>query len=162
MRPLEKEDIEQLRKWRNDPENSEFLSRVGYITRETQISWFERSLKEPDNLMFAVDFEGVFSGSMSLYNFTSDSVELGRILIGNPEAHGHKVAAKASEAIISVAFYKLGKESVYLHVFKNNIAAVKAYSGAGFKVIDEHINGGRPEYRMEIYRQDFKGKSANL
>ena len=39
IRPLEKQDIEQLRIWRNDTKQIRFLRNIGYITREMQEKW---------------------------------------------------------------------------------------------------------------------------
>ena len=41
IRPLEIDDIEKLRTWRNDKRNSLYLSRIPYITEKMQQEWFD-------------------------------------------------------------------------------------------------------------------------
>lgn len=135
LKPLCKNDIELLRTWRNDKYNTKFLRQIPYITREAQIMWFEKYLKNEDEICFAIEECQELNrlvGSLSLYNFNGDVAEFGKILIGDIEAHGRKIGYNATKAVLKIAFDVLNLKKVVLEVYENNLAAKKIYEKAGF------------------------------
>lgn len=157
LRPLEKEDIENLRKWRNEPNNSTYLRKIQHITPEMQIAWFEHYLGNMDELCFVIVENQQLHrmvGSLSLYGFSDDACLFGKILIGDTDAHGKKVGLNATKAAISFAFGTLNYSTVKLFVCAENKAANKIYSEAGFEIVDEHLaEDGKREYTMTINRR---------
>ncbi len=157
LRPLEKEDIEYLRTWRNDPDNTRFLRKIPYITKEMQTNWYERYLLNLDEMCFAVVERKVLNrlvGSLSLHEFKGKTCFLGKILVGDSYAHGKKVGLNASIAATRIAFEQLNMEVVNLHVFKDNFVALKVYQKAGFIVVDEHTtDDGKYELSMILKRE---------
>lgn len=154
LRPLREEDIESLRRWRNNPQNTLYLNKIPYITPEMQKKWFEKYLVNDDEICFAVvenkDLNRLV-GSLSLYQFQSDECFFGKILIGDAEAHSRKIGLNATIAATRIAFNQLQKKCVKLFVFADHQIACKVYSKAGFRVIDEHVNNcGRKEFTMSI------------
>lgn len=154
LRPLQHSDIELLRIWRNNPDNTKYLNQIPYITKEMQEKWFAKYLEDKDELTFAIVEDHVLHrivGSISLYNIEDDSIEVGKIMVGDPAAHSMKVGANATNAAARISKERLGKSSIYLHVFENNIAGVKAYRDAGFKEVEKHIDEkGRSELTMRF------------
>lgn len=152
LRPLVRDDIENLRNWRNDPKNTLYLRKIPFITKEMQESWFERYLCNDNELCFAVVENKVLNrvvGSLSLHEFVDDSCFLGKILIGDVEAHGRNVGVNASIAAAKIGFEQLNIKTVKLHVFVDNFVALKVYKNAGFIVIDEHdTESGKKEFLM--------------
>ncbi len=152
LRPLSEQDIELLRNWRNNPNNTMFLRKIPFITTTMQKEWYLRYLDNDDEICLAIEEDKELHrvvGSLTLHDFTDESCELGHILIGDKEAHGKKVGVNASIAASQIAFKEMGLEKVYLHVFSANIAAFKVYQQAGFKVSDIHTGlDGREEFMM--------------
>jgi RimJ/RimL family protein N-acetyltransferase len=159
LRPLAHDDIEQLRVWRNAPENSRFLRQIPYITPEMQETWFREYLSDPDTYTWAIDETRELNrlvGSVSLYHFADDirrtgipvhdlslkkdaggkaavsACEFGRLMVGDPEAHGRKIGLAATALCVDIAFGILGAELTYLSVSKENIPAYKIYRETGF------------------------------
>ena len=154
IRQLKSEDLEYLREWRNDPRNTQFLRKIPYITMEMQKKWFQFYLKDNSEMTFAIDeteFINGIVGSMSLYNFSEDTAEFGKILVGHPIAHGKSIGINALEAVKLIARIELDLKRLYLHVYKDNLPAVNIYKKTGFKIINEHIAAnGLDEYTMSI------------
>lgn len=154
IRQLVEEDMEYLRVWRNDPNNARFLRKIPYITSDMQQNWFQAYLADNDEMTFAIEETNVIKGivgSMALYNFANDEAEFGKILIGDPNAHGKSVGVNALEAIKMIAKDKLNLSKLYLHVYSENEAAVKVYKKAGFKIESKHVaENGLDEYTMEV------------
>ena len=158
LRPLEKDDIEPLREWRNDPRNTQYLSKIPYITPELQIAWFEKYLQNRDELSFAIvenkDLNRLV-GSLCLYNFSLESCLFGKILIGDPEAHGRKIGLNATVAATKIAFEQLKLKQVDLYVYSDHAAALAIYKKAGFFIVDEHkVDNGKLEYKMTNHRRN--------
>lgn len=154
IRELMEMDIEQIRLWRNDSSNTRFLRKIPYITSQMQKEWFSSYLLNEKEMIFAIEevenINGIV-GSMALYNFTSTEAEFGKILIGNPIAHGKSVGRNAIEALKYVANDQLKLKRLYLHVYKDNIPAIVVYQKTGFVICDEHVGeNGLLEYTMSV------------
>lgn len=159
IRPLEMTDIEKMRIWRNDSKNTKYLKKIPYITSEMQVNWYHRVQTNPDEIVFAIDeYDGDyrFVGSFSLYNFSNNKVEFGKFLIGDENAHGKNIGCNSIKAISEVAFNQLKLTSLYLHVFAENLPAIKCYKKAGFVVENEHINSDQKEYTMVLNKVEVE------
>ena len=156
IRPLEKDDIERLRVWRNDKDNSVHLSKLPYITEAMQLEWYEKYLNRNDEIVFAIEETVEFNrvvGSLSLYEIKEEECLFGKILIGDADTRGHGIGTNATIAAIEVAIEKLGIHRILLYVYKENESALGAYRHVGFKIIDEHCDSsGKVEYTMEYRR----------
>ena len=156
LRPLQHSDIEYLRIWRNNPDNTKYLNQIPYITKEMQEKWFTKYLQDTDEITFAIIEDSALHrivGSLSLHNIDVDSVEIGKIMVGDPQAHGMKVGANATVAAAKIARDQLGKSIIYLHVFEQNIPGVKSYLNAGFIEAGKHVDEkGRTELTMHFSR----------
>lgn len=154
LRPLQGEDIENLRNWRNNPINTMYLRRIPYITQEMQTEWFEKYLKNDDEMCFAIvekrDLNRLV-GSLSLYNFGDEECLFGKILIGDKQAHGRKIGLNATIAATKIAFETLGLKKVYLYVYIDNKKAINVYQNAGFTICDvQATTDDKKEYIMAI------------
>lgn len=154
LRPLQHADIEYLRIWRNEPDNTKYLNQVPYITEDMQEKWFRRYLDDKEEITFAIVEESIFHrivGSLSLINVGEDTIEIGKVMVGDSNAHGMKVGTNAIKAAAIIAHEQLGKSTIFLHVYKANIPGVKAYENAGFRITDQHFDDqGRTELTMTL------------
>lgn len=154
IRQINEEDIEYLRKWRNNPDNTVFLRKIPYITYEMQCDWFRSYLMDEKEMAFAIEETAVIHhvvGSLALYNFNNAQAEIGKILVGEPNAHGLNVCVNALFAAMKIAKEKLALRKIFLHVYQDNVPAVKVYKKAGFVLEDEHISdNGLIEYTMSV------------
>ena len=159
--PLKRENIEKLRNWRNDASNTKYLRKIPYITKQMQSEWFETYLSNKNEIVFEIHEKNDLNrmvGSLSLYNFRDNSVEFGKILIGDKEAHGKRVGQNALIASLIVAFKSLNVSMIHLDVFPDNIPAKCIYERVGFSVIGERANNGMNELYMEISKKDFDSR----
>lgn len=159
LRPLHEGDIEHLRRWRNDPENTRYLRAISHITTQMQQMWYDDYLQNEDEMTFGiVETETLkrLIGSLSLYQFRDDQAEFGKILIGDPEAHGKKAGLNATIAALKIGFEALGLKKIVLDVYEENGAAVYIYQKAGFHIVDSHrMPDGRQELVMEATRESL-------
>lgn len=152
LRPLMECDIESLRLWRNNPNNTLYLNKISYITPEMQRKWFEDYISNNDEICFAIIENKELNrlvGSLSLYHFETDECLFGKILVGDRNAHGRKIGLNATVGATKIAFEQLKMSRVKLHVYADNLVAYKIYTKVGFRVIEEHDDTlGRKELLM--------------
>lgn len=159
LRPLQEADIEYLRCWRNDPAQTRFLRPIGHITAEMQKKWFEKYLENPDEVTFAIVETRVLNriiGSIALYDFTEDSAEIGKIQIGDPEAHGCGYGSLSISMALQIAFSELGKKRITASVNRNNIPSYRSFQKVGFAIVGNHpsVVGGTEDI-FEIDHHTF-------
>lgn len=138
LRQIQSEDIEKLRNWRNDSQNSRFLRKLPYITSNMQKAWYAKYLQDSDEIAFSIvennEIKDVI-GSLSLYGFHDGEAEIGKILIGNKAARGHGYGHLAFVMLLHYGFKILKLKKIFAIVDKNNIAAQKTYSKVGFEFV---------------------------
>lgn len=159
LRPLEKDDIESLRIWRNEPKNTEYLTKIPYITQEKQLKWYEEYIQDQDYLVFAIDEIKEYHrmvGSIALYNIRDTSCEYGRFMIGDPEVKGKKVGLNSLLLCIHIAFKELCVQKCVASVHEENAAARKTDERAGFLICGRHpFFGGGDELEIELSKERF-------
>ena len=107
------------------------------------------------------------SGRISIYNidYKNQKSEYG-IFINN-EYQGKGIASRASKLLISYVFSNLNLRKIYVHVFSNNLPAIKLYKKLGFEeegvLKEETFKNG--EYknviRMAIFRRNWLKTDEN-
>lgn len=158
IRPLHESDLEYIRIWRNDSNNTYFLSKIPYITNDMQMEWYKNSINRSDEYFFAIDEKNDLNrlvGSFAIYNISGANAEFGKFLIGDTEAHGKHVGVNALLAVCKVCFTYLGLNSIYLNVYVDNVAAIKVYKEVGF-CIEKEVNKERgKELIMILTKRNF-------
>jgi len=157
LRPLEKDDLEILRKIRNDSFVSMYLTKISFISSEMQREWYKKVLKEPTEIIFTIEEREKLKrcvGSCSLYKIADKDALFGKIAT-DPEARGMKVGTNSIIAALHVGFSILGLEHIDLFVHKQNHVAKKVYSSIGFEAIGEE---DLEQERMSITSERFYHK----
>lgn len=165
IRPLNENDIELLRAWRNNRENTKFLRDIGYITEEMQKRWYHGYLENEHDLVFAIEDTGDLKrvvGSLSLYDWQKESktCEIGRIQIGDIEAHGKGIGRKTLVMAMKIAFQSLGIKKIVASVHPDNVQAYHNDMKVGFRVVGEvpSVVGGN-ELLLEMFEEDARSKN---
>jgi len=162
LRPVQENDLESLRTWRNDSMISQFLIKTDYITPEKQLEWFKKTTADTDSYLFAIEESKALNriiGSLSVYNIRDDIVEYGRLMIGDDEAHGKGLGFMAVTSIVYYAFEKLKKSIVECNIHEENIPCLKVHYKVGFTVQGEvsDPDGGK-ELILRVEKESFYKK----
>lgn len=136
LRPLTSKLAEQLRMWRNQPENLQWMDFQQQINQEEQRSWF-RNLDWKKNQYFGI-FAQQLIGFIHLKNINeiNQEAEAG-ILIGNSEATGTGVALKASVLLLDYAFEVLQLKKITAKTACQNDIARSYNAFLGFQLEKE-------------------------
>lgn len=140
LRPLQRQYLEQLRQWRNQPETNRYLVTRLYITPEQQLHWFEE-LDWHRNAYFVIIHKDTAVGLVYAHriNIAEKSFE-GSILIGNSEYLNTYVPVKAILMLMIYFTSTLGFELIYSTVHPDNRNALELDHALGFKPV--HMDNG--------------------
>ena len=147
LKPLSEDEINLLRVWRNNSTETKFLRQIGYIDEETQNKWFNSYLFDKDIVIFAIYETSNLNrmvGSVALYNFRKEVCEVGKIQIGDADAHGLGIGKKALVIAMKIGFNYFHLLKIDGIVHQENIAAHKNDIAVGFSVVGskESLVGG--------------------
>jgi RimJ/RimL family protein N-acetyltransferase len=165
LRPLAHHDLEWMRAWRNDPENSKYLSALPYITQEMQEAWFQKYLADQDVYSWAIDEIGILSkcvGSVSLYNFREDICETGKILV-EPASAGKGIGSRAETLSLHIGFTHFHLARIDSRIRTENIPALKKARNDGLEIVEEIENEkGQKYFYLQAKQEDFYRQRSYL
>ena len=142
FRPVEKRDLENMRRLRNEQSTWIYLSDVNQISSEQQERWFESLSKSGDKAYFVIlkevkDFpisnEGDFLGiiRMDQIDQINRSIRVGCDIV--PKERGKGYGTKTFEAVLKFCFDHMGMHRLWLLTLENNKVARKLYKNARFQ-----------------------------
>lgn len=136
LRPLRKEDSKLLYQWITDRDL--FILNAPYkpVSEMEHEKWVESMLLERSDLVLFVIEDLASSlaiGTCQLLNVNARhrSAEL-QIRIGDESARGKGLGTEAVKLLLNFGFRDLNLHRIYLHVFKANKRAARAYEKCGF------------------------------
>lgn len=145
IRPMERNDADDVVRLRNDPAVLPQLFCDKPLDREGHLRWFERMQKDGTRHEFMIveRATGRSIGVTGLNHLDRQHrrAEYG-IVIGEAEARGKGLAFEASRLLLDYAFNKLGLHRVYLHAFIDNEPALRLYRKIGFTqegILRQHV-----------------------
>lgn len=144
LRPIEKSDLNNLNKWKNDEQIYQFLG-GGFqpISIDQQEKWMDGLIDLTGNnrRFMIVDSGNCAIGMIGLYgiNWIHRTCEIG-LYIGNRDAQKKGYAQEAYKLIENYAIEYLNLRKINLKVVSDNQAAVGLWKKLGFEKIGEYHN----------------------
>lgn len=120
LRRLQREDLELLRHWRNDPSIRQHMFFRQHITREMQVSWF-RTIDNQRNHYFIIDHDGDSIGMIHLSDIdVDDRIGFAGLFIYETRYQGTQVPVIASLVLLKLAFESFRLARVHAKVRPEN------------------------------------------
>lgn len=141
--PITPDDAEIYASLRNGDDTYKwFFSGKKYSVDEVR-QWIEKSADSGELNFFGVDGDEMV-GAVSLYglSITMPNAEVGRVMVAESK-RGKGYGKKLLDGILRVAFVQ-GLDSVWAYIKKDNVASMKTFESAGYKLDIE--NGDRLKY----------------
>ena len=170
LRGLRREDMEQYRRWLDNPEATHFMESGWKPAGERDLEdIYRQSTESSDTAAFVIVDRKTKKpvGCCGLYaiQWICRRADF-RILIGEPSAWGRGFGSEAARLTVAYGFDKLNLETIYLGVNTENTRAIKSYENAGFvregvrrKLI--YRNGRYYDaLMMSILREEYTGGKA--
>lgn len=136
---IEKEDLEQLRNWRNREDYRKYFREYREISRDMQMSWYEsKVLKDNSTIMFAIrDNETeILLGCCGLcyINWVNRHADLS-LYIGydNSYIDDMGLAEEACELLFDYGFKELALNKIWTEIYEFDEKKLVLYHKLGFK-----------------------------
>ena len=132
--PFGKKHLEDSRLWMNDREFCRLFNRVYRpLIISVQKKWYKQTLKDKNQLIFAIEVDGVYIGNVGLKNidYLNKKAEY-YVFIGNKDYWGKGIGTIATKKFLNYIKQHLKLHKIYLHVDQLNLAARKLYKKTGF------------------------------
>lgn len=158
LKPIEEDDIERIRLWRNSESISGVFIDNRIITSDEQIIWYNKYKSNINDKMFIINYNDKPVGTVALYNidYITCIAEFGRLLIGDLDSRCKGIALTATKALCEYGFNILGLNKIILQVYKDNFNAIKLYKKVGFNSIEEKCVNNKKIILMELYNENKK------
>ncbi len=136
LRAVERADLEQLVRWRNDPDVFRGFFTTFPLSAGGQEAWYEDLLRRPDKKLFVIETkEGQAVGTIGFdhIDWKNQRAEFGNMLVAR--AHrGQGYAGDATRTALRFGFEEMNLNRIYLEVYAWNEEAVRLYKKCGFEI----------------------------
>jgi RimJ/RimL family protein N-acetyltransferase len=134
--PLSRELIPLYQKWDTDFEINRTTSGARPVTLEEEADAYEKCIRDKDFVLFTIYERQTWRpiGKTYLYLTGHQNAEFG-IVIGEHDCQGKGYGTEATRLMLDYGFTILGLFNILLTVLEYNLAGIKAYEKAGFRVI---------------------------
>ena len=160
LRALEREDLRQLRDWRNDPEIFSRVREYRYLNMENQEAWFDSLRDDRETIMFGIE-EGELHqleliGVCGLINidWIGRKAEVS-IYIGDKSYRQKGLGIEILNALAKYAFGECNLNRLWAEVYESNQAGRKLFMKAGYEeegVLLSHAYKNGHYQNSHIYR----------
>jgi RimJ/RimL family protein N-acetyltransferase len=142
LRAIEREDLPQLREWRNKPELRRHFREYREIGTADQERWFERTSADPNTLMFAVvdraDGRLLGAGGLCFIDWVNRNCDLS-IYIGADGAYiDDRFAPDAARTMLRYGFDELGIHRVWVEIYDFDEPKKVLLDELGFQLEGRH------------------------
>lgn len=131
FRPVDKQDIEQLRVWRNRDDIRSNMLDQSIISEQQQVKWYESLSLRSDRYHFSLVFREQLIGYANV-SLSGDSGETG-LFIGHEKYRGSFLALCVGVALSDFCFNELKLEEIKATVLPHNSAAIRFNEQLGYK-----------------------------
>ena len=146
LRKITLQDTANIVKWRNSDDVRKNLFTQDDLTAEMHINWFHSKVETglcAQYIIVVEDETGTHDIGTTFIKGIDNEKKEGEfgIFIGESSFRGKHIASNATSEMIRIGFEQIGLNNIYLSVFEDNIAAIKAYEKVGFtKYGNEFVN----------------------
>lgn len=135
LRAVEKEDLKQLRDWRNAPEIKKFTREYRELSMQNQLQWLESLAKDKNTIMFAVETKDeklIGCTGLTYIDWKNHNAEIS-IYIGDKKYREKGHGTDIMKTLMNYAFDELNLHMLFGEIFEYNKANVRLFEKCGFK-----------------------------
>lgn len=136
--PIEREDLELLRTWRNQPNFRKYFREYREISKEMQEKWYEaKVLGDPSTIMFAIrrtkDDSLLGCCGLCYINWVHRNADLS-LYIGYENAYidNEGFAKEACQLMFAYGYDELGLRKIWTEIYEFDTPKFELYTELGF------------------------------
>lgn len=156
LKPLTKDKIELVRRWRNDPKISIFMEYRDYITPDMQLKWFH-SVDNNQNFYFLIEVDQKEIGLINVrdVDYQQGTGEPG-IFIWDDDYLNSTVSFQSILALTDFCFEELNLKKLIIHVLSDNKRAKDFNMSYGYQLSSNQEKIYNQEYTLVYERYQMK------
>ncbi|GAA4388193.1 UDP-4-amino-4,6-dideoxy-N-acetyl-beta-L-altrosamine N-acetyltransferase [Hymenobacter koreensis] len=143
LRPLQHQDLETVRQWRNSEAVAQYMYHAEPITAEQQEAWFTSISADASKQYWIITHEGRDVGVANLYAINPAFQSCyWAFYLGEQNVRGSGIGAKVEFAVLEYVFTELKLNKLLCEVFVDNAKVVSMHEKFGFRreaYFREHI-----------------------
>lgn len=157
---LQKENIELVRRWRNDPDIQKRMEYRAHITEEMQVAWFDR-INNIYNSYFLISVEDEFVGLIHAADVDWEKNVAGNcgIFVWDKRYIESPKTVEASLLFTDFGFC-CGMERIYIKILRDNKASISYNKAMGYRLLPGQSDVMNQMY--ELTPEAYFGTTAKL
>ncbi len=138
LRDIREDDLENIMRWRMDPDITRYMNTDPKLTLEGQKKWLAAIQANPDVRYWLVEVDGEPAGVINLTKLSDPSGDIGwAYYIGEKRLRSMKTALALEMSMYDHALVELGKNSVLSDVFSLNKGVIALHQLCGCETVCE-------------------------
>ena len=141
LREIRESDLENIMRWRMDPDITRYMNTNPKLTLEGQKKWLEGILQNPDVRYWLIMVDGQDAGVISINGLTNPSGDLGwAYYVGEKKLRSMKTALALEMSLYDYIFDVLDKNALYGDIFTLNKGVITLHQLCGSEIVEEKKN----------------------
>ncbi len=141
LREIQEADLENIMRWRMDPDITRYMNTDPKLTLEGQRKWLAALRANEDVRYWLISVDGEPAGVINLTGLTKPSGELGwAYYVGEKRLRSMRTALSLEMSLYDYVFDGLKKQAVYGDVFTLNQGVIALHRLCGCEIVEEKKN----------------------
>jgi UDP-4-amino-4,6-dideoxy-N-acetyl-beta-L-altrosamine N-acetyltransferase len=159
LRQLQHDDIEMVRRWRNDPKVSSFMAFREHISKEQQEAWF-KSVDNENNHFFIIEDPSGPVGMCELKKIDREKFSAeGGIFFYDEQTRNSPQCVAVAVLVSDYGFKRLGLLKIYAQILDDNPRAIRFNKCLGYELVEQG-EAGKSVYVLTA--DSFRKASAKI
>lgn len=138
VRPVEEGDLENIMRWRMDPEITRFMNTNPKLTLEGQRKWYAGIRENSDVRYWIIEVDGQPAGVINLTGLKRQDGVLGwAYYVGEKKLRSMKLALALEMSLYDYIFAELGKKALIGDIFTLNKGVIQLHLLCGSRILEE-------------------------
>lgn len=141
LRVIQEEDLENVMRWRMDPDITKYMNTNPRLTLEGQKKWLAALRRNEDVQYWIIEVDGIPAGVINLTGLTRTDGNLGwAYYVGEKKLRSMKAALSLEMSMYDYVFDCLHKNAVYGDIFTLNQGVIALHKLCGCEIVEEKKN----------------------
>lgn len=138
LRAIEEADLENIMRWRMDPDITKYMNTNPKLTLEGQKKWLASIRTNSDVRYWMIEVDGAPAGVINLTGLDNPNGDLGwAYYVGEKKLRSIKTALSLEMSMYDYVFDTLQKNAVFGDIFTLNQGVIQLHKLCGCEIVEE-------------------------
>ena len=132
--PIQQNDLEIIRNWRNSAEISQYMYTNDQISQQQQENWFKNIQTDVTQKLWMIEYDDQKIGVANLYNIKQNfKTCYWGFYLGNSSIRGAGIGSKVEYNVLKYVLEEMNFNKLLCEVFISNESVIKMHEKFGFR-----------------------------